>query len=132
LRIVPRITKKKSRREIENQDLKAAYSFICHYPEIEKHYHHSPNEGKRTPQAGAKLKAMGMKAGFSDIEVSIPKQGYHGLYIEHKAIYEDGTYGRPTKPQRIFIDNKNAMGYKAVFTYGLDDLIITLRKYLEI
>lgn len=125
---VPRRTYK----SIEDNELKAAYKFICFYPEIEKHYHHSPNEGIRTPAQGAKLKSMGMKAGFSDIFVSLPRQGYHGLFIEHKAIYEDGTKGRPTESQREFIDNKNSVGYKGVFTYGIDDLIQTLRKYLGI
>ncbi len=119
-------------KQIEDNELKAAYKFIKLFPDIEIHYHHSPNEGIRTPQQGAKLKAMGMKPGFSDIFVSIPKHGFHGLFIEHKAIYEDGRKGRPTESQIKFIDNKILMGYKAVFTYGIDDLIQTLRKYLGI
>lgn len=123
---------RRTRRQTEDNELKAAYDFIKLFPDVEKHYHHSPNEGKRTPQTGAKLKAMGMKAGFADIFISIPKQGFHGLFIEHKAIHDDGTKGKPTDSQKEFIDNKNAMGYKAVFTYGLDDLIQTLRKYLGI
>ena len=45
---------------------------------------HVPNEGKRSPQQGAKLKRMGMQKGFPDLVVPLPRGNYHGLYIEMK------------------------------------------------
>lgn len=43
-----------------------------------------PNAGKRTPQVARYYVQEGLKAGFPDITVAIPRSPYHGLYIEFK------------------------------------------------
>jgi hypothetical protein len=52
--------------------------------------HHSPNEGKRSVQFNAKLKRMGMVAGWPDIEIVANPDNYYpqqlptGIFIEIK------------------------------------------------
>ena len=60
----------------------AAYQ-KCKYPELECMYH-IPNEGKRSPQTGAKLKRMGLSPGVPDICLPVARGGYSALYIELK------------------------------------------------
>jgi len=43
-----------------------------------------PNGGLRTQQEAAKLKATGVVRGIPDYHISIPSQGFNGLYIEFK------------------------------------------------
>jgi|GEM_PF-5137145 len=45
-----------------------------------------PNGGRRNKAEAAKLKAMGVRKGIPDLFLPIPRQGYHGLYIETKKI----------------------------------------------
>ena len=44
----------------------------------------TPNAGKRTPQVARYYISEGLKAGFPDITVAIPRSPYHGLFIEFK------------------------------------------------
>jgi len=46
---------------------------------------HPPNGGKRSRMTGAKLKAMGVKAGVPDVCLPVPRQGYGSLWIELKS-----------------------------------------------
>lgn len=43
-----------------------------------------PNGGRRDVREAARMKAGGVKAGVSDIFVSVPCGGFHGLWIELK------------------------------------------------
>ena len=48
-------------------------------------YHHSPNEGVRHVAFRRRLKAMGMAAGWPDIELFVPKMG--GVFLMKKRGY---------------------------------------------
>jgi len=39
--------------------------------------HHSPNEGARKPQYGRKLRALGLRPGWPDLELLIPPSRFH-------------------------------------------------------
>ena len=63
------------------------------YPELDM-LMHTVNEGKRSPRVGAELKKMGMKKGFPDISLLVPKyyKGrfnpcFNGYYTFTKLIY---------------------------------------------
>lgn len=105
------------------------------YPELDM-LMHTANEGKRSPRVGAELKKMGMKKGFPDISLLVPKYykgltehvEYFGLFIELKA---DKTK-RLTKEQEKWLDNLNLYGYRAVRCNGSDEAITVIKEYLGI
>lgn len=82
------------------------------WPELEL-MHHIPNGGMRSKSEAARLKAMGVKRGVSDVFLPVAKGGYHGLYIELKA--KDG---RPEKEQKEWIVAVREQGYYAAVCYG--------------
>lgn len=61
------------------------YWFDETYPNLALLLHHSPNEGAlMDKRAAAKRKAMGVRAGFPDFILCIPKGRFCGLAIELK------------------------------------------------
>lgn len=89
---------------------------------------HIVNEGKRSVKNGAKLKSMGMRAGFPDIFVPIPTNEYHGLFIELKR--KKG--GRVSPEQKAWIEYLNSAGYYATVCYGWEDAKSAICKYLHV
>ena len=73
--------------------------------------------GMRTTMAvGAKMKRMGAKSGFPDIQICEPTRKYHGLFIELRS--EKGT---PSNDQKAWRDELNRKGYySAIMPKGLD------------
>ena len=76
--------------------------FDLQYPQYKLNLFAIPNEGARTPQNGARMKAQGRRAGVADMFLAIPKREIkrlnlssgvsadtvvltHGLFIEFKA-----------------------------------------------
>ena len=84
-----------------------------------------PNGGARHPIVGAKLKAEGVKAGYPDIGLDVPRGPYHGARVEMK-------HGRnkPTDRQQWWIDQLHRQGYFVAVCYGFDDAKDTLEWYL--
>ena len=95
------------------------------YPELKLMYH-IPNGGKRSKSEAARFKAMGVKAGVSDICLPVPRGGYHGLYIELKALD-----GRPTQKQKDFIAAVREQGYFGAFAYGGEEAARIVVEYLK-
>lgn len=85
--------------------------------------YHVPNEGKRTN--GGILKAAGMKSGVPDVCLPVPRNGYHGLYMEMK-------YGknRPTKEQESYMELLRQQGYKTAVCYGFESAKDEIVRYL--
>lgn len=72
--------------------------------------------GMRTSMSvGIRMKRMGAKKGFPDIQILEPTEHYSGLFIELKA--KDG---RPSHDQKIWSRDLNAKGYLAVIMPPLD------------
>lgn len=88
---------------------------------------HTPNEGKRTSWQGAALKAQGLRAGFPDYTLYVPKKGYGALMIELKR--QKG--GNTSKNQQHWLDLLNKNGYLAVVCYGADEAIKVIEDYLK-
>jgi len=84
------------------------------------------NEGRKTPQAGARAKSMGKLAGVSDLILLYPTFKYHGLCIEMKA-----KGGKQSTCQGIFQHNVEKYGYLYVLCYSADEAIKTIKKYVE-
>lgn len=88
-------------------------------------YHHSPNEAKRDLKMGDKLKKMGMRAGWPDLEIMHPSNGYHGLFIEFKS---DG--GRLSKEQKTILAELERQGYKVAVIKDIDEFISVVDEYI--
>ena len=95
------------------------------FPEL--HWlHHVPNGGERHPAVAAKMKAQGVVPGVPDLDLPVPRCGYHGLRIEMKR--RKG--GRLSEDQKEWIDGLNANGYLAVVCNGSDEACDVIYKYL--
>ena len=103
----------------------AAYQ-KCKYPELECMYH-IPNEGKRSPQAGAKLKRMGLSPGVPDICLPVAHGGYSALYIELKRTKG----GKLSDKQRAWLDRLNKWGCLAVRCDGWEQAKRVIKGYLS-
>lgn len=86
----------------------------------------SANGGLRSTRAAGRLLASGVRRGVPDIEVMVPANGEHGLFIEMKA---PGS-GRVSPDQRQRIERLTGRGYRAVVAYGWVDAGHALCDYL--
>lgn len=85
-----------------------------------------PNGGARSKITAAILKAEGVKPGVSDVFLPVPIEHRHGLWIEFK--HDDG---RPTKEQREFLEERNAMGYCCAVAWDAELAIKHTVRYLR-
>ncbi|MGL4939393.1 VRR-NUC domain-containing protein [Shewanella sp.] len=93
---------------------------------------HIPNGGSRHPVEAVKLKAMGTKAGVSDLFFAVPGGCKAGLWIELKAPFtssKDKNY--PTKEQREWMQKMDAAGYGAQLCYGWDQAKEAITNYMQ-
>jgi hypothetical protein len=88
---------------------------------------HIPNEGKRSPQRGALMKRMGLQKGFPDLFVTLPRGGFHGLFVEMKAIG-----GTCTKEQREWLSLLNQQGYAVCVAVGANEGIEKIKRYVRL
>ena len=84
-----------------------------------------PNGGTRHTLEAVKLKRTGTKAGVPDVCVAIPAGGYHGLWIEMKAIG-----GRLSEAQQEVISMLRSQGYRVEVCYGFDAARVAVERYL--
>ena len=95
-------------------------------PELKTMFH-IPNGGSRNKIEAARLKRQGVKKGVSDVFLSCPKGGYHGLYIEMKR--QKG--GTVTKEQSDWLELMAHYGYKVAVCYGAAAAIAVITEYLK-
>jgi hypothetical protein len=53
-------------------------------PEYAPLIFHIPNGGKRDKKTAMVLKRMGVRAGVPDLFIAVPRDGYHGCFVEVK------------------------------------------------
>ena len=95
------------------------------YPEL-KYLSHVPNE-ERSVKNVAIAKAMGVKRGFPDLILPVPRGGYGCLLIELKT-----EKGRPSDAQKWWIEHMNAEGNFAEVCHGWQSAVRTLEWYLTL
>ena len=88
---------------------------------------HIPNEGKRSASYAAKMKRMGLRAGFPDLFIPIARGRYHGLFIEMK--YGNG---RASGAQQHWLRLLSREGYAVSICYGFDAARHSIEKYLKL
>ena len=86
-----------------------------------------PNGGHRSKRTAALLKLTGVKRGVPDIFLPLPRNGYHGLWIEMKSLAKSA---RPSPEQLEWIQYLEAQGYQAVVCHGFESARDTILEYL--
>lgn len=109
-----------------NEQIAAMDWLRAQHPKIALHTLHIGNERKATYYAGYIMKRMGVLKGASDLFMAWPSGGFHGLFIEVKS-----TRGKPSPSQIEFIERMRSVGYKAEVCYGADQVISTIKSYLN-
>lgn len=102
-----------------------AETVLYKWPEL-KLMHHIPNGGKRSKSEAVRFRAMGVKAGVSDIFLPAARCGYHGLYIEMKALD-----GQVSREQGSFLAAVSEQGYLGVVCYGGEQAVKVISGYME-
>ena len=97
------------------------------YPELARLVH-IPNGGMRNPVVAAKLKSEGVKAGYPDLLLDVPRGGYHGLRIELKR--EKG--GTVSPAQKDWLEFLSTQGYRAVVCNGFEAAKKEIEWYLRL
>lgn len=114
---------------MESQEQQALFRYcsveLCRYPDLDM-LAHIPNEGKRTKTTGARLKREGLRRGYPDIILDVPRGEYHGLRIELKR--RQG-YKISTE-QKEWIRKLNKQGYAAAFCFGWEEAWEFIHAYL--
>ena len=84
-----------------------------------------PNGGARDVITGARLKAEGVRRGVPDLFLAIPKNDYHGLFLEMKA-----EKGRCSEYQKSMIERLSKQGFCCKVCHGWVDAREVIQKYL--
>jgi hypothetical protein len=84
------------------------------------------NEGKRTPWAGEREKAMGLYPGASDLFLAYPTNKYPGYWIEMKSPGK-----KPTELQYQFLDRMCKLGYKTAWFDDWEKAKLSIEEYLS-
>ncbi len=91
-----------------------------------------PNGGKRDPREAARMKAGGIKAGVSDILVSVPAGGSHGFWIELKRPkVKNQSAPTVSADQKAWQAQQSALGYAVAVCYGWEAARECTERYLE-
>ena len=90
------------------------------YPHLEM-LHCSLNGVKLSGTQAKIAKGQGMLSG-----VPVPKNGYHGLFIEMKS-----EKGRLTDNQHWFLTNADSLGYKTAVCYSAKEAISAIQAYYD-
>jgi len=112
--------------------------FDLSYSELKHLFFHIPNERKQSPIAGARLKAIGQRAGVADMFLAIPYMIYSeesetsetcaGMFIEFKA---PDKAPRQTPEQKNFQIAVEHQGYLYVLINSFDRFKEVIEQYLK-
>lgn len=96
------------------------------FPELDLLYH-VPNGGSRNQLEAANLKRQGVKAGVPDLVLPVPRQQFHGLYVEMK-------WGKntTTDKQDWWLEQLQRQGYKTAVCWSADEAMDVIAEYMEI
>lgn len=90
----------------------------------------------RSPLAAAKyaakLKAEGVKPGVPDLCLPVARGEYHGLYLEMKRpATPRAKRGVLSEPQKQWLQDLEAQGYRAIVAEGSEEAIKALTEYMQ-
>lgn len=85
-----------------------------------------PNGGHRHAAVAKKLKAEGVKAGVPDLHLPVARRGWHGLWIELKAIGKGAS-----KAQKHWLSHLREQGHRAEVCQGWQAAARIIQDYLS-
>lgn len=86
-----------------------------------------PNGGKRNAREAARMKTEGIRAGIPDLFLAVPRDVYHGLFIELKA-----PNGRISEAQKAVIASLRHLGYYVDVCRSFDEALRRIEGYLKL
>ena len=86
-----------------------------------------PNGGDRHPIVAAKMKHEGVKAGYPDYLLDVPRGEFHGLRIELKSMT-----GSTSREQKRWIERLRDNGYRVEVCRGAEAAWRVITEYLSI
>ncbi len=117
----------------EHQEQVALVSwFRLAFPKFKLHLFAIPNGAHLAGDARLRaikmnaMKSEGFTPGVSDLFLMIPKNGYHGMWIEMKA-----KTGSVSDSQKEFMAAASSMDYLPVVCYGFDEAKTAITNYLQ-
>lgn len=90
--------------------------------------HHSPNGGARHKATAARMKLLGVRRGFPDLVLYLPRHGRPGLAIEFKPTEPAR---RVSKEQRQWLEWLAECGFEAHVARGIEEAQQILTAYME-
>jgi hypothetical protein len=100
--------------------------------------HHSPNGGTRRVREAMKFKRMGVRAGFPDLFLAVPRElkvpvgkgvvevrSFHGLFVEMKS-----ENGRLSLEQKAFHPLLEAQGFAVMTAWSFEEAVTYITNYL--
>lgn len=76
--------------------------------------HAVPNGGYRFKATAAAMQRQGVKPGIEDIQLNLPRRGYHGWHCELKR-FRNGTI---SEEQKARLERLHREGYRAIVCWG--------------
>lgn len=95
------------------------------YPELDLLFA-VPNGGQRRKRTAGMLRAEGVKSGIPDVVLPVPRNGYHGAYLEMKRTKG----GVVSEDQKKWIECLRAQGYFVAVCKGWVEAKDVLVNYL--
>jgi hypothetical protein len=99
--------------------------FKGYFPQYQYLIMSLPNGQNVGPRIGQRLKDMGQLKGAPDLFLAIPRNGFHGLFIEMKA-----SKGRATPEQKQVHAHLKEQGYAVHICYSDDEAVAVTSEYL--
>lgn len=100
--------------------------YAKNFPELDLLYH-VPNGGSRNQLEAANLKRQGVKAGVPDLVLPVPRQQFHGLYVEMK-------WGKntTTEKQDWWLEQLRQQGYETAVCWSAEEAMDVIANYMGI
>lgn len=99
--------------------------FRAQYPEYSLLLYAVPNGGKRSGREAAQFVREGVLSGVPDLVLAVPKNEYHGLYIEQKV-----KGNTTTDNQRLVMHALTLQGYKCAVVFSIEEFQQVITEYL--
>lgn len=95
---------------------------------VAEYFAHVPNGGARSETEAAILKGQGVRAGWPDYVLDIPRGPWHGARGELKSVDGD----KPDDNQLDILTRLHRMGYRSMVWFGFDDAQKQILGYLQL